>query len=142
MSEREMTKKDLYNFRKVFVNWEWQDYLQTSDRRHLANICNEMPFFENDEVGAEIAKLLTLDYHLAPLPKKAALDKIKQDTEIKAYWLTWKGSTDEKTGEKIPEDAIMAHIGYKVGIIPRKKDSDAKNMAAAVRQRLKKLGLK
>ena len=47
MSEREMTKKDLYNFRKVFVNCEWQDYLQTSDRRHLANICNEMPFYGN-----------------------------------------------------------------------------------------------
>ena len=24
MSEREMTKKDLYNFRKVFVKCEWQ----------------------------------------------------------------------------------------------------------------------
>ena len=80
-----------------------------------------MPFFENDEVGAEIAKLLTLDYHSAPLPKKAALDKIKQDTEIKAYWLTWKGSTDEKQAKKFLKTLLWLILDIKLELSLVKK---------------------
>ncbi len=51
-----MTKDE----RSEFVATEWANYQETKDRRHLAKIAREMPFFGHAEVGEEIAKLLTL----------------------------------------------------------------------------------
>ena len=51
-----MTKDE----RSKFVATEWANYQETKDRRHLAKIAIEMPFFGHPEVGEEIAKLLTL----------------------------------------------------------------------------------
>ncbi|XAT57808.1 hypothetical protein GN241_10835 [Rhodobacteraceae bacterium IMCC1335] len=52
-------KQMLYDERKAFVKNEWMHYKDTGDRQHLANICEKLPFFEQPEVGLEIAKLLT-----------------------------------------------------------------------------------
>ena len=51
-----MTKDE----RSEFVATEWANYQETKDRRYLAKIAREMPFFGHPEVGLEIAKLLTL----------------------------------------------------------------------------------
>lgn len=47
------------NERSIFVSNEWANYTKTKDRRHLANIAKEMPFFGHPEVGEEIARLLS-----------------------------------------------------------------------------------
>ena len=48
-------KQMLYDERKAFVKNEWMHYKDTGDRQHLANICEKLPFFEQPEVGLEIA---------------------------------------------------------------------------------------
>ena len=48
-----------YERRKDFVVKHWNKYQQTKNTEHLAIICREMPFFDNPEVGREIARLLS-----------------------------------------------------------------------------------
>ena len=130
-------KQLLDRFRTAFVQLEWKDYQETNDRRHLANICREVPFFGHPEVGEEIARLLTLNHTLTPLKKKPVLEKLSQDATIKGLWLSWKDATFTD-GTKISEKPIMLTIGKKVGIT----SDDGHNVYEAVRQRLKKMGLK
>jgi hypothetical protein len=120
-----------------FVQQEWTDYQKTKDRRHLANICREVPFFGYPEVGEEIARLLTLEHTLTPITRKPALEQLTQNATIKGLWLSWKDATYDD-GTKVPEKAIMHTIGKKVGIT----SGDEHNIYEAVRQRLKKMGLK
>ena len=47
-----------YEQRKALVAEQWQKYQALKDPKHLAVICQELPFFEHPEVGEEIAKLL------------------------------------------------------------------------------------
>jgi hypothetical protein len=133
----EMTPEQQKRFREATVAVEWHHYKQTKDRRHLANICREMPFFGKPEVGEEIARLLTLDTTLSPLKKKPVMDTLSQNATIKGLWLSWKDATFED-GKKIPERAIMHTIGKKVGI----EGDDGHAIYETVRQRLIKMGLK
>ena len=58
---RKLSKKEIENlsqdekreYREKLVSVEWARYQLTKDRRHLANICKDMPFFGNSEVGEE-----------------------------------------------------------------------------------------
>ena len=88
-NHKEMSESDLKRFREAFVQDNWQNYQRTKDRRYLANICEEMPFFGNSEVGQEIAKLLTLDYALKPLKKDTRIKEV-EDLKIWALWLSYK----------------------------------------------------
>ena len=47
-----------YEQRKALVTEQWQKYQASKNPKHLAVICQELPFFEHPEVGEEIAKLL------------------------------------------------------------------------------------
>ena len=47
-----------YDQRKALVAAQWQKYQASKNPKHLALICQELPFFEHPEVGEEIAKLL------------------------------------------------------------------------------------
>ena len=47
-----------YEQRKALVAEQWQKYQASKNPKHLAVICQELPFFEHPEVGEEIAKLL------------------------------------------------------------------------------------
>ena len=51
--------KSDYERRKDLVIKHWNKYRQTKNTEHLAIICREMPFFDNPEVGREIARLLS-----------------------------------------------------------------------------------
>lgn len=137
MPFEDMSPEQQKRFREATVAVEWRHYKQTNDRRHLANICREMPFFGKPEVGEEIARLLTLDTALTPLKKKPVMDTLSQNATIKGLWLSWKDETFED-GTKIPDSAIMHTIGKKVGI----KGEDGHAIYQTVRQRLKKMGLK
>ena len=67
-----------------FVATEWANYQETKDRRHLAKIAREMPFFGHAEVGEEIAKLLTSADNLTDL-KDNLWAAYEQDGE--RHWL-------------------------------------------------------
>jgi len=133
-----MTPEDQRAYRETLVKLEWARYQMTKDRRHLANICRDMPFFGNDKVGEEIAKLLTLDNALTPLTKKPKMQKLQEDAAIKSMWNAWKDATWDDDGSKVPESLIMAKIGKEIGI----KGEDDQAIYESVRQRLKNLGLK
>ena len=75
-----MTKDE----RSKFVATEWANYQETKDRRHLAKIAREMPFFGHSEVGEEIAKLLTPDRNMTQF-KNNLWTAYKQDGE--RHWL-------------------------------------------------------
>ena len=132
-----MTPEDQRAYRETLVKLEWSRYQLTKDRRHLANICRDMPFFGNDQVGEEIAKLLTLDNALTPITKKPKMRKLQDDTAIKSMWKAWKDTTWDEDGSKVPESLIMPKIGKEIGI----EGEDDKTIYESVRQRLKKLGL-
>lgn len=133
-----MTPEDQRAYRETLVKLEWSRYQLTKDRRHLANICRDMPFFGNDQVGEEIATLLTLDNALTPITKKPKMRKFQEDAAIKSMWNAWKDATWDDDGSKVPESFIMAKIGKEIGI----KGEDDQAIYESVRQRLKKLGLK
>ena len=70
---RDGLKKLVYDERKAFVDDMWQKYKETTDKhgkagdyRLLAEVCEKLPFFENSEIGLEIARILILNN-----PKKA-----------------------------------------------------------------------
>ena len=125
-------------YRKGLVMDEWSKYQQTQDRRHLANICREMPFFGYPEVGEEIAKLLTLEYDLPRLTGEPKIDKLRDAAILTGLWNSWKGATWDGTDKKIPERIIMITIGKRLGI---ERDDDEK-IYRTVLERLKALGLK
>ena len=47
-----------YEQRKALVSEQWRSYVESKNPRHLATICRELPFFDNSEVGKEMARLL------------------------------------------------------------------------------------
>jgi hypothetical protein len=138
MPFEDMTPEQQKRFREATVAVEWQHYKQTKDRRHLANICREMPFFGKPEVGEEIAKLLTLDYDLPRLTGEPKIDKLRDAAILQGLWNSWKGATWDGTDKKIPERLIMITIGKRLGI---ERDDDEK-IYRTVLERLKALGLK
>ena len=138
MPFEDMTPEQQKRYRTAGVSLEWRKYQQTKDRRHLANICREMPFFGYPEVGEEIAKLLTLDYELPPLTNEPKIDKLRDAAILQGLWESWKGATWEGTDKKIPERIIMITIGKRLGI----EREDEENVYRTVLARLKALGLK
>jgi hypothetical protein len=61
------SKQLIYNERKAFVQKMWSRYSHTLDEkggngdyRLLAEICEKLPFFEQNEVGKEISRILKL----------------------------------------------------------------------------------
>ena len=134
----EMSPEQQQAYRKGLVMGEWSKYQQTKDRRHLANICLEMPFFGYPEVGEEIAKLLTLEYDLPRLTGEPKIDKLRDAAILTGLWNSWKGATWDGTDKKIPERIIMITIGKRLGI---ERDDDEK-IYRTVLERLKALGLK
>jgi hypothetical protein len=134
----DMSPEQQQAYRKGVVMGEWRKYQQTKDRRHLATICREMPFFGYPEVGKEIANLLTLEYDLPRLTGEPKIDKHRDAAILTALWNSWKGATWDGTDKKIPERIIMITIGKRLGIA---RDDDEK-IYRTVLERLKALGLK
>lgn len=75
-----MTKDE----RSEFVATEWANYQETKDRRYLAKIALEMPFFGHPEVGEEIAKLL---YYSANLDQYNKLHLTAYKETRDRHWL-------------------------------------------------------
>ena len=98
--------------RANFVATEWANYQETKDRRHLAKIAREMPFFGQAEVGEEIAKLLTTDSKFTQL-KNNLWAKYQQDGE--RQWLEtmlYLGLfEDAPMGKEIAEAFKVFHTG-------------------------------
>ena len=133
-----ISPQDKRAYRATLVKLEWSRYQLTKDQRHLASICRDMPFLENDQVGEEIAKLFTLDNALTPITKKPKMRKRQEDAAIKSMWKAWKDATWDEDDSKVPESLIMAKIGKEIGI----EGEDDQTIYESVTQRLKKLGLK
>ena len=142
---RKLSKSELQNlspdaqreYREKLVKVEWLRYLAFEDRRHLANICKSMPFFGNEKVGEEIARLLTLDHALSPITEKPKILRHQVNMAIKSLWKNWSGSIDEN-GKKIPDWIIMSKIGSEVGL----EGDDDQATAEIIRNRLRTMGLK
>ena len=94
-------KQMLYDERKATVEHYWDLYKQTADKRGngdleaLAVICERMPFFENAEVGQEIARRLRASTDIKRGNKKGMKRKITNERvlrenqlikEIKPEW--------------------------------------------------------
>ena len=133
----ELSSDEQREYREKLVKLEWVRYQITKDRRHLANICKDMPFFGNSEVGKEIARLLTLEHSLTPITKEPKLRTRQINQHIKALWNAWSDSVDEN-GKKIQEWKIMAAIGREVSITGEDDHAKAEN----IRGRLREMGLK
>ena len=86
MPFEDMSPEQQKRYRTAGVSMEWRKYQQTKDRRHLANICREMPFFGYPEVGEEIAKLLTLEYDLPRLTGEPKIDKLRDAAILTGLW--------------------------------------------------------
>lgn len=103
-----MTKDE----RSEFVATEWANYQETKDRRHLAKIAREMPFFGHAEVGEEIAKLLTPDANHEQW-NKINLAAYKEDRDKK--WLDnmlrVQAFKDEPMGSEISKVFAQSLIG-------------------------------
>lgn len=142
---RKLSKKEIENlsqdekreYREKLVSVEWARYQLTKDRRHLANICKDMPFFGNSAVGEEIARLLTLTNSLTPITKEPKIHQDRINRHIKALWNAWSESVDEN-GKKIPQRQIMIEIGEAVGII----GEDDEATYETIRSRLRELKIK
>lgn len=142
---RKLSKKEIENlsqdekreYREKLVSVEWARYQLTKDRRHLANICKDMPFFGNSEVGEEIARLLTLTNSLTPITKEPKIHQDRINRHIKALWNAWSDSVDDN-GKKIPERQVMIEIGEAVGILGQ----DDEATYETIRSRLRELKLK
>lgn len=134
MSEQKMSDADLKHFRELFVEDNWQNYLRTKDRRYLANICDEMPFFGNSEVGQEIARLLTLDYALKPLKKDT---RIKEVEDLK-IWALWQSYKSQQIDGKPTDEYIYRLIAQKLNL---KTNAEEKNygLMDKVKKRVQKL---
>ena len=124
-------------YREKLVSVEWARYQVTKDRRHLATICKDMPFFGNSEVGEEIARLLTLTNSLTPITKEPKIHQDRVNRHIKALWNAWSDSVDDN-GKKIPERQVMIEIGEAVGILGQDDEATYETM----RSRLRELKLK
>ena len=98
-------KQMLYDERKAFVKNEWMHYKDTGDRQHLANICEKLPFFEQPEVGLEIAKLLTQPT-LSRFPKKRGLDEALRQGMLKFFYENWIGLEDDQVVYKAIADKL------------------------------------
>lgn len=124
-------------YREKLVKLEWVRYQITKDRRHLANICKDMPFFGNSEVGEEIARLLTLTKPLTPITKQPKMIEDQVNRHIKALWNAWAGSVDEN-GKKISQEKIMIAIGREVSLT----GPDDEATRERIRGRLRIMGIK
>ena len=52
-----MSKKS-YSENQAIIEKLWKQYQKDNNRKWLADICFNVPFFEHPEVGKEIAKLI------------------------------------------------------------------------------------
>ena len=52
-----MSKKS-YSENQAIIENLWKQYQKDNNRKWLADICLNVPFFEHPEVGKEIAKLI------------------------------------------------------------------------------------
>jgi len=93
----------LYDERKELVEIWWERYKKTGDRECLARICEAMPFFENPEVGEEIAK------HLRKRPQKKGWSYEYDKERILRYWDAWQPLPDGVTEKKLRQ-IISAHM--------------------------------
>lgn len=130
-----MTDADLKRFREVFVEDNWQNYQHTKDRRYLANICKEMPFFGNSEVGQEIARLLTLDYALKPLKKNTRIKEV-EDLKMLALYRSYMSQMDND--DEPTKKYIYQLIAQKLDLATTNEDRGV-GLYDRVRKRLKKL---
>jgi len=83
-------KKQNYSLNKALVEHLWGKYQLKKDPRWLAEICLNVPFFGNPEVGVEIASILKKH---APL-KDDIYDQTMRN-EIWRLWKMWKGTDDD-----------------------------------------------
>ena len=103
-----MTKDE----RSEFVATEWAKYQETKDRRYLAKIAREMPFFGHAEVGEEIANLLNYSANLDQFNERN-LAAYKEDRNKK--WLDnmlrVQAFKDEPMGSEISKVFALCSIG-------------------------------
>ena len=92
-----MNKEKLYAKRKALVKNCWEQYQIKKDPRWLAEICDNLPFFEYPEVGAEISRLLSSKFH-----KRNQIDEQTMRLEIQKLWEMLEGTdTDRAIYQKI-----------------------------------------
>ena len=92
-----MDKEQLYAKRKALVKHCWEQYQVKKDPRWLAEICDNLPFFEYPEVGAEISRLLSSKFH-----KRNQIDEQTMRSEIQKLWEMLEGTdTDRAIYQKI-----------------------------------------
>jgi len=110
MSDEEqqgLDKELSYRYHKSFIQLEFANYKKNGDRRHLANICREVPFFDEPEVGEEIARLLTLDRALPKLKKIVGTERALEEARLKHYWEARKG--------RAADQAVFQSIAHQLG---------------------------
>jgi len=81
--------KSSYPVKKALVEHLWQKYQKKKDPRWLAEICLNVPFFDNPQVGTEIARRLEELFH-----KKDDIYEQTMRSEIWRLWKLWE-NTDE-----------------------------------------------
>lgn len=79
-----------YAENKAFVEHCWKRYAEKNDPRWLAEICKKLPFFENQQVGKEIARRLEPLFWKSP----AEIEQVMHQ-DIWRLWRAWRGSDSD-----------------------------------------------
>ena len=112
-----MNKEQLYAKRKALVKHCWEQYQVKKDPRWLAEICDNLPFFEYPEVGAEISRRLSKNFH-----KVNKIDDQTMRSEIKKLWEIWENTDTDRAiyqriasiyfgDDKASEDRVRKIVG-------------------------------
>ena len=77
-----MSDDTKYLINQALVEHLWKQYQVKKDPRWLAEICLNVPFFDNQQVGQEIARLLEKQFH--------TINQIDEQTRRNDIWRLWK----------------------------------------------------
>ena len=100
-------KQRSYTINKALVEHLWGKYQKKKDPRWLAEICLNVPFFDNPQVGAEIARRLEQLF-----PKKDDIYDQTMRNEIWELWKLWQGTDDDVViRQRIAEIYFTGEVG-------------------------------
>ena len=92
-----MSDDTKYLINQALVEHLWKQYQVKKDPRWLAEICLNVPFFDNQQVGQEIARRLEKQFH-----KTNQIDEQTRRNDIWRLWNLWKdGDKDTSVRERI-----------------------------------------
>ena len=102
-----MSETEKYLVNKGLVEHLWNQYLVKKDPRWLAEICMNVPFFDNPQVGQEISKLLEDRFH-----KKNQIDEQTMRNDIMRLWNLWRHEDDDvRVRERIASVFFKGDVG-------------------------------